>query len=392
MLLKNIPAVTGLSRKDALRGSIYYLQSPLLEEWEREKLSSSVFACGSTNTNGLRTFNARGAPTVLKYCVACARRDADLKKPAIWRVVPNHPGSIACSEHGIRLQISDAPASGNRLCDPAQWIKLDVPLPPVATEAELAIARDFDWIYAQRGRVTPGFRPIALKLRDALLNRADLTFSDSGLDTTKLLQAARDKLSEPARLIFGPQLGPHARGFTLPTGLRTTLHVYCLCAHLAGTSLQQILIELANVPCASVPPKGSPGRRFRRIRFHKKRIDDFLAAHPFSTRAQIISALVHSVDVVRSGDLAWYEQRMPKSRAHKTGRKRPYSSWEERDSQLCAMASRYIATPGASPFRAIQDALTNLDLSRNLMWRERGRLPKFRALLQSLIAPKQAAA
>ncbi len=391
-LLENIPAVTGLRREDALRGSIYFLQSLLLDKEEREKLSSSVFTCGSINTNGLRTFNARGAPTVLKYCVACAKRDAALKKPAIWRVVPNHPGSIACSEHGILLQISDAPASGNRLCDPAQWIKLDVPLPPVATAAELAIARDFDWIYAQHGKVTPGFQPIATKLREALQRRPGHSSLFGFLDSAKLLGAVQDNLSEPAWLTFAPLIGQLKQGRTLPMSIRTTLHVYSLFAYLADTSLRQVIVELATRPNASTPPNGGRLTLPDRILRHKQRIKDFLAANPACTRSQVFGALGHSLEVVQSEDKAWYERRMPKPRRHRTGRRVQEGCWAVRDAKLCALLSRYMAVAGVLPFRSFRDALLKFDQSRSLMRRERGRLPKFRALLESFITSRQAAA
>ncbi len=384
MLLKNIPAVTGLSREDALRGSIYYLQAPLLDEWEGKKLSSSVFACGSTNTNGLRTFNTRGAPTVLKYCVACARRDAALKKPAIWRVVPNHPGSIACHEHGIRLQISDAPVAGNGLCDPAQWIKLDAPLPPVATEAELAIARDFAWIYAQRGRVTPGFKRIMEKLREAFLLRAGHTNCPGYIDNAALLQAAKDSISFSAQSLFAPQFRQLAKGYGPSLVKRTTLHAYSLNAYLAGTSLIQVLTDLAKT---SAPPLSGAARSTWvencRIQHYKDRIQKFIIEHPRCTRSQIYSAYNHAVDRIRAADPEWFELHMPASQSHRPGPHR-CQQWNSRDEELCALISSHVAKKGTLQPRSIRDALIKLNLPERLFTKAKGRLPKALALLASL--------
>lgn len=297
-LLACIPAVTGLTREDALQGSIYYLQAPLLDANEREKLLKSVFTSGSTDANGLRTFSARGAPTVLKYCVACARRDADCGKPAIWRVLNNHPGSIACAEHGIRLQISDAPVSSKRLCDPAQWIKPEVPLPPMATGAELAIAQDFAWIYAQHGKLTPGFRRIVHKLREAIFLRPDFTICAGLISNAALLQAAKDSVSATAQLIFAPQFRQLAKGCGPSPVSRTTLHAYSLYAHLAGTSLRQVLTDMAETPA---PPmsraSSSTWVENCRIQHYKDRIKKFIMEHPRCTRSQIPTCCAMKVAV-----------------------------------------------------------------------------------------------
>jgi hypothetical protein len=388
-LLKNIPEITALTKEAVLEASTFYLHSPLLNKREQSALLKSVFATGSTQ--GLRTFSPRGAPTVRKYCVSCARRDAELGKPPIWRVVPNHHGSFACAEHGIRLQISDAPVGKNALCDPTQWIKLDVGPPIIATDAELAIAQDFAWIHAQRGTRTPGFQSVATKLRDALLTRREFTRA-YGLDPAKILRAARGSLSEPALPIFASQFGQLARGRTLTPNWRTTLQVYCLYAFLAGTSLKQILTDLDREGFDATVSTERDRNGGTRLLFHKNRLEEFTKAHPGCTRSQLHADLPGSADIVLREDREWYERTMPETRSNRARGRRFYQDWPDRDDKLCAQVSQYRATSGTAPFRSVRDALQKLSQSRSLMRRAHGRLPKSRALLASLITPIQAAA
>ncbi len=389
-LLANIPPVTSLSSEAVLSASTFHIQSTLLDEDERSNLFGSVFGTGLIP--GRRSFGARGVSTVPKYCVACARRDADLGKPAYWRVVPNHHGSFACAEHGIRLQTSDATFESDTLIDPATWIRLDVPQPPMATGAEQAMAKDLAWIYEQQGAMTPGYRPIALKLQDALLARPEFTFRYGFIDPPKLLEAARDSLGEQAWRTFAPQFSQLARGRTMQVNFRTSLQFYCLYAYLAGTSLKQILTDLAAENSTGAAALAHERHRDARVSFHKKRILDFIAAHPGCTRSHVRGALPGAAEVTQSADREWYERHMPEPLSNRSRGRRLYRDWADRDDKLCARVADYMNAAGALPFRSRREALQKLGQSRNLLLRERGRLPRFRALIESSIASWHAAA
>jgi len=388
-LIENIPAVSALTEESVLRASLFHLISPLLDEVERTELRRSVFVPNARN--GLRTFNARGSPTVLKYCVKCAQIDADRRKPAIWRTVQNHHGAIACAKHGLLLQFSKAPVSTDALCAASDWIDLGVE-PTVATDAEVAIARDFEWIHAQYSSLTPGFRPVVAKLREVILSKMEFTLGPGLANNASLLQAMRDSLSDSSRSTFAPQFRRLARGCGLSMGTRTTLHAYCLYAYMAGTSLKQVLADLAKIPAL---PKSeaadSKSANGPHIRFYKHRIEKFIQANSFSTRSQVSAALCHGVEIVRSADPEWFDHNMPESQSNKPG---PHGdrNWNNRDEKLCAFISNFVATNDSLPFRSIRDALIKLKQPQGLLIKANGRLPKTRVLLESLIEPKRAAA
>ena len=119
---------------------------------------------------------------------------------------------------------------------------------------------------------------------------------------------------------------------------------------------------------------------------------DFMVTNPGCTRSQLRGALARSAEVIQSEDREWYERHMPEPLSNRSRGRRLYRDWADRDNKLCAQISHYMATSGASPFWSFRDALQKLNQSRNLLQRERGRLPKFRALLESLITSRQAAA
>lgn len=387
-LMGEIPKISGLTEDAVLDASIFHLLSPLLDEISRDELRSSVFHSGSIR--GRRTFNARGAATVLKYCAECARRDADLKRPTIWRTVPNHYGSVACAEHGCLLEFSAAPVCAKALCSPSDWINLGAAT-KAATEAEVAIARDFEWIHAQRSSLTPGFRPIVAHLRRVLLSRLDFAMGPDILNERALLDAGCDCLSPSSRPLFAPQSKylVSTRGLSLRK--RSPLQNYCLYAYLGGTSLRRVLTDSSALSTQRELATEGQAADGPNLQFHKNRIEKFIREHPDFSRTQINSALVYAVAVVSSADREWIDRFMPESRSNKLGRSGG-RNWKDKDAALCTLISDFVSRNPSTHFRSFRDALIKLGQPPARFTKANGRLPNAHALLVSLIGPKRAAA
>lgn len=222
--------------------------------------------------------------------------------------------------------------------------------------------------------------------------RADHTIFPGYVNNAALLQAAKDCVSVSAQSILAPQFRQLAKGYGPSLVRRTTLHAYSLYAHLAGTSLMQVLTDLAKTPAP--PMSGAASSKWVescRIQHYKDRIQKFIIEHPRCTRSQIYSAHNHAVDRIRAADPRWFERHMPESQSHRPGPHR-YRQWNRRDEELCALISSHVAKNGALQSRSIRDALIKLNQPESLFTKARGRLPKALALLASLLEPNQAAA
>lgn len=376
-LLENIMPITGLTKESIVDGSLYHLLAPLLETEERAKLMASMF---DGDSRGMRGWFHR-LSSHLRYCVLCARRDAKQNRPAIWRVVPNHPAVSCCAEHKCKLTITQARLDLHDLHDPERWIDPTVSVPDIASKEEIEVAADAQWLYIQRSNYLPGFRKVTASLRGLLLQTPEYCQGLGQLLGTQILGDLKNKMPV-AVTTLDPQLLENKEGSILTTRTRHSLQRYSLLAQLVGWNLRGLFENILFGPnqrlrdVVTEPKRWTP-EMVDQAKLHLAKV---IEENPSAGRVQVIKICTGTVDIIRRKDPQGYRNMMPSRR--RRGRNSCFD-WSAKDRALLGRLSVLAGSLG-SDAQSARRILSRVGLSREALDRARGRLPKTKALVFSL--------
>lgn len=376
LLQMRIPPVAAASDELFIDGSIYHVLAPLMDEAERSELRQSIVDENARGRRGvIRRPGIHGLQ--LRYCVICARRDASLGRPLIWRVVPNFPGVNCCNEHGCTLITTEARLAPNRIHVPADYIQLDILTPPLACNDDQRFAADVQWVYAQKSSILPGFHRLGRALREVLLQFPQYVDSKGKLSAIGIAADLGQRMESTAKRLDPALLRPGS-GPVLCEKIRYPLARYSLLAGLANLRLEAVFQS------ALAEPElwASPGEvRRERITGARRRLAELVAQNPAATRTEIIAMDIAAADVMRRNDPAGYEIVMPPVR--RQGRNSSFD-WKARDLEVHARIMEAAGELGREA-RTSARILERCGYSKRLFEKAHGRLPWSKLLVVSLV-------
>ena len=381
LLKTRVPRISGVTDETFIEGSIYHIIAPLLTFLERSELRKSILEENARGQRGLiRRPGIRGQP--LRYCVICARKDSSIGRPQIWRIVHNFPGVNCCDGHACLLVTTDAVLSPHNIHAPGDWIRIDGPVPTLACGADQRFASDVRWIYEQRSSILPGSQRLGLVLRKALLRSARYVDSKGKLSAINIANDLGMHRESTVTRLDPALLCPGTRPVLRET-MRYSLARYSLLASLAGISIEEVFrLAMAEPESPNARPGTDPVcARLTRIDNARRRLEGIVAHNPSATRTEIIAKDAAAVHVVRRHDSAGYESVMPSRR--RRGRNSSFN-WETHD---LAVHAKITETDLRSHLdaRSIAAILERCGYSQRLFEKARGRLPRSKLLVASLV-------
>jgi hypothetical protein len=285
------------------------------------------------------------------------------------------------------LITSGAELSGDEIHDPAKWIELDVPSPPVATGEEIAVAADIRWLYNQKSALLPGFKRVAGALRELLLQIPRYNAGHGKLRIERVAAEMLNKMGTALRRL-DPQIWSMPNENTLPVRWQVPLQRYSLLAQLLGKRLQDVFYyALTQIQRETIAPATDARQtRLNRIEQAKQQLANLVKQHPGLGRTQIRKIDQYSADLLLREDRDFYDQIMP---VHRPRGRNSYVDWKSRDQELCARISEAAATLNSEACTSITRFLSRVGLSPRLFESGKGRLPKTQSLVESQVAKER---
>jgi len=385
VLIKNTPEALCLDAATLLSHSLYPAYAPFLDEAERLKLRTSIL--DGVNRGKL----CRESQRPLRFCPQCAADDFERHRTVFWYAAHQHSGITACAKCGSRLVETKATLGVARsLLFAPDWIDLKQSSIS-ATEPEIALARDLEWLLA-RNTEHPGGARLSTALKGILGSNERYR---RGSKTIRFPRVIAD-----VRAHFGPLLSQidltqdwHLRHAISPNNPSLNFQAYSTIGQLVGVSLSEIfsLAMRADQPvCLS--GRGEAAVDEGRILRAKENIQRFLRDNPGAGLKLLHQLRPRHLNLLLEHAPDWCASNLPARKSKGGDYHSPRTvDWEERDKQLAAAftaaRTRLLdREKDGPPMRINNLALLNeIGSHKRLTKRELDRLPLAKAALEAAL-------
>jgi len=391
-LQAHVPDIAGLTDNRVIESSGYYAIAPFLGTEKAATLREEIFSESPQPKNRIL---ARRNELSLRYCLLCAREDHEAGERPIWAIEANLFGSSCCPRHGRLLSDSHlTPGGRNVLFSPIESIKLNAKLPPKGSHWEIEVARDLQFLIAQKGRLMPGRNKVGLSLGVEFHKIARFVGRNGRFNAASIASEIETKMGSTVRSLDPDLLGKGRITGIIHGWYDAPYQSYSLLAQFIGLNLRSIMPKIAATEIDIRLLEDRNRKRYLKVLGGKLLRPEEAKSHAIGLLKSPPAVRIGSLGVLMPREIEQTRKAYPEwsRRNHKRIERWKVKYWRAAD----------ILAHGQIQHRVTRDALTVrthvgftrgsvlriAGLPMTLLKMHRGKLPKTEKIVQGLIATR----